>query len=121
MHNAAFSANGCAHVYGVCETDDVNVVLEELAKPGAGGGSVTIPLKEQLMTHVPNLSPSAKAIGSLNTLTVQSDGSLYAGEFADDRRRAEDPNSDKRILNRRELEDHRRAPGDGPDGSRRRD
>ena len=78
MHNAAFSANGCAHVYGVCETDDVNVVLEELAKPGAGGGSVTIPLKEQLMTHVPNLSPSAKAIGSLNTLTVQSDGSLYA-------------------------------------------
>jgi len=78
MHNAAFAANGCAHTYGVCETEDVAAVLAELAKPNAGGGSVTIPLKEKLMGHVAELSPSAKAIGSLNTLTVRPDGTLAA-------------------------------------------
>ena len=78
MHNAAFGANGCAHVYGVCETEDVEVVLAELRKPNAGGGSVTIPLKEKLMPHVDVLSPSATAIGSLNTLTVRADGTLAA-------------------------------------------
>lgn len=78
MHNAGFAANGTAHTYGVCETDEVEPVLEALKKVGAGGGSVTIPLKEKLMPHVSVLSPSAKAIGSLNTLTVQPDGSLHA-------------------------------------------
>ena len=78
MHNAGFAANGTAHTYGVCETDDVAPVLEALKKQGAGGGSVTIPLKEKLMPHVDVLSPSAKAIGSLNTLTVQPDGTLHA-------------------------------------------
>ena len=78
MHNAGFAANGTAHKYGVCETDDVEAVLAALRKPGAGGGSVTIPLKEKLMPHVTTLSPSAKAIGSLNTLTVLDDGTLAA-------------------------------------------
>jgi len=78
MHNAAFDANGCAHKYGVGETDDVEVVLEMMRRTNAGGGSVTIPLKEKLMEHVSCLSPSARAIGSLNTLTVRDDGSLAA-------------------------------------------
>ena len=43
------------------------------------GGSVTIPLKEKLMDHPSiSLSASAKAIGSLNTLTVMPDGTLAA-------------------------------------------
>ena len=78
MHNAGFVANGTAHTYGVCETDEVEPVLEALRRTGAGGGSVTIPLKEKLMPHIACLSPSAKAIGSLNTITVQPDGSLHA-------------------------------------------
>ena len=37
MHNAGFAANGTAHTYGVCETDEVEPVLEALKKVGAGG------------------------------------------------------------------------------------
>ena len=43
---------------------------------------MTIPLKEKLMDHPSiSLSASAKAIGSLNTLTVMPDGTL-AAEYA---------------------------------------
>ena len=78
MHNAGFAANGCAHSYTVCETADAEEALRVLRQPGCGGGSVTIPLKEALMPHVQRLSPSAAAIGSLNTLTVADDGTINA-------------------------------------------
>ena len=78
MHNAGFGANGCAHTYAVCETAEAEEALKVLRAPGCGGGSVTIPLKEALMPHVQRLSPSAAAIGSLNTLTVADDGTIDA-------------------------------------------
>ena len=37
MHNAAFAANGCAHTYGVCETDDPEELIATLKRSGAGG------------------------------------------------------------------------------------
>ena len=78
MHNAGFSANGCAHTYGRKETDDPQEAIAALRSPGCGGGSVTIPLKEVLMPLMDELSPSAKAIGSLNTITVAAGGKLHA-------------------------------------------
>ena len=45
---------------------------------GSGGGSVTIPLKEALLPHMDSLSEAARAIGSLNTITRQADGTLAA-------------------------------------------
>jgi len=78
MHNAGFAANGCAHWYGIAETSDALEVLRRLRKEGCGGGSVTIPLKEELMPHVDSLSPAAAAIGGLNTLTLANDGTITA-------------------------------------------
>ena len=37
MHNAAFAANGCAHTYGVCETDEPDELIATLSRSGAGG------------------------------------------------------------------------------------
>eukprot|EP00929_Paragymnodinium_shiwhaense_P042531 TRINITY_DN21998_c0_g2_i1.p1 TRINITY_DN21998_c0_g2~~TRINITY_DN21998_c0_g2_i1.p1 ORF type:complete len:1551 (+),score=381.55 TRINITY_DN21998_c0_g2_i1:60-4655(+) len=78
MHNAGFRTNGTSHTYGVCETDNVDVALRQLREPGVGGGSVTIPLKEQLMPHVGKKSEAVTTIGSLNTLTVTADGEIEA-------------------------------------------
>ncbi|KAL1529752.1 hypothetical protein AB1Y20_000688 [Prymnesium parvum] len=78
IHNAGFQTNGTAFRYGVGETDDPLEVLRILKLPTSGGGSVTIPLKESLMTHMDELSPSARAIGSLNTISRRADGTLVA-------------------------------------------
>ena len=87
MHNAAFQAQGLTgYVYDRLETTDVSVALEAIAAPDFGGGSVTMPLKEELLPHMGMLSDSARRIGAVNTVTarVAADGSrLLVGDNTD--------------------------------------
>eukprot|EP01137_Pigoraptor_chileana_P019147 Opistho-2@79752 len=68
MHNAGFAALGLGHVYGLLETDDAATASETCSLSDFGGASVTIPLKEAMLSAVHQLSPSASAIGAINTI-----------------------------------------------------
>jgi pentafunctional AROM polypeptide len=71
LHNVAFTKLQLPHTYGLCETDDVNVLLAKISEEQAGGGSVTIPLKEKVIPHMDELTPAAVRIGAVNTIIVE--------------------------------------------------
>ncbi|KAJ3192313.1 3-dehydroquinate dehydratase (3-dehydroquinase) [Irineochytrium annulatum] len=74
LHNTGFTRLGLPHVYHLSESADwkhVKDVINKGVKDGSfGGGSVTIPLKEDVVKHgiVSQLSEAAKVIGAVNTL-----------------------------------------------------
>ena len=74
MHNAAFRALGLAPGwdYGRLETTDPAVAIAAMRAAGFGGGSVTMPLKEALLAAVDALSPAARRIGAINTVTARA-------------------------------------------------
>lgn len=78
IHNTGFDELGLAHKYSLSESGDWRHVLE-VAESGKrdgtfGGGSVTIPLKEEVIRLdrgiVDELTEAATSIGSLNTLVA---------------------------------------------------
>ncbi|KAF2399605.1 Shikimate dehydrogenase [Trichodelitschia bisporula] len=78
LHNALFRAAGLPHVYTRLDASTATAELTStLRAPSFGGASVTIPLKQTLLTAVDHLSPEATAIGALNTIIPlpQADGS----------------------------------------------
>ncbi|KND03822.1 3-phosphoshikimate 1-carboxyvinyltransferase [Spizellomyces punctatus DAOM BR117] len=76
LHNAGFNALGLPYVYELSESPDWqhvrDVVKQGVANGSFGGASVTIPLKEDVITHgiVEEMTDGAKAIGAVNTLWV---------------------------------------------------
>ena len=76
IHSAGFRANGFAHIYTHCDTDDPAAVVEQLRAPGCGGGSVTIPHKETVLPMLDALSDAARKIGAVNTVTKLETGEL---------------------------------------------
>uniref|UniRef100_M4BYJ7 Pentafunctional AROM polypeptide n=1 Tax=Hyaloperonospora arabidopsidis (strain Emoy2) TaxID=559515 RepID=M4BYJ7_HYAAE len=82
MHNAGFESASLASLftYSLHETTDVLEIVERMRAPGTsfGGGSVTIPLKLDIMEHLDELSPAAQAIGAVNTIVREDrNGSPY--------------------------------------------
>lgn len=76
MHNAGFDALGLPHVFSRCETTSVADVQAALKDTKCAGGSVTIPLKQDVIPLLDTLSPSAEAIGAVNTIIKAEDGTL---------------------------------------------
>jgi pentafunctional AROM polypeptide len=78
MHNAAFHAAGldAAFHYGLHDTSDVQELVARMRAPHTafGGGSVTIPLKVDIMPFLDELSPAARAIGAVNTVIREDVG-----------------------------------------------
>ncbi|KAF4139019.1 Shikimate / quinate 5-dehydrogenase [Phytophthora infestans] len=82
MHNAGFESTSLASLftYGLHDTTDVVEIVKRMQVPNTnfGGGSVTIPLKVDIMEHLDELSPAARAIGAVNTVMRQDrNGSPY--------------------------------------------
>ena len=71
LHNAAFGALQLPHLYDRCETDNIDVAIAKLKESDSGGGSVTIPLKEDMFKRMDELTPAAKTIGAVNTVIVE--------------------------------------------------
>lgn len=93
MHNAAFGALGLDWQYDLLPAPPERFAAAVAAWVAAGyrGFNVTIPHKGAALRlpQVRAISPAAEAIGAVNTLTVEPDGSLAAGNtdwrgFADD-------------------------------------
>lgn len=68
LHNALFQETGLPHQYGLFETDDAKQLQSVIRDPAFGGGSVTIPLKLDVMPLLDEIDEAAKVIGAVNTI-----------------------------------------------------
>jgi len=74
MHNAAFQHCLLPHSYSLLETEDVLDLKAKCSDAKAalfGGCSVTIPHKQAVIPLLHRVSPSAEAIGAVNTVVVE--------------------------------------------------
>ena len=77
MHNAALKAMDLDWRYLAlpCEAEDLEAVLDGLKAVGCRGLNVTIPHKQQIAGLCRELSPLARRLGAVNTLTpLANDG-----------------------------------------------
>lgn len=81
MHNAAFDYLGLDWRYVPLPVDPqrpdgIRRAIAGLAALGMAGANVTVPHKQAVIPFVDRLLPAALAIGAVNTLIVEKDGSL---------------------------------------------
>lgn len=81
MHNAAFTALGLDWCYvplpvPVEPPERIGEAVRGLVALGLAGANVTVPHKQSVMPHLHRLSPAAQAIGAVNTIRVERDGTL---------------------------------------------
>ena len=81
MHNAAFAAAGLNWCYvplpvPVEPAARVGEAVRGLRALGLAGANVTVPHKQAVIPHLDRLTPAAQAIGAVNTIRVEVDGSL---------------------------------------------
>jgi shikimate dehydrogenase len=81
MHNAAFDYLGLDWRYvpmpvDVKTPETIPNALLGLRALGLRGANVTVPHKQAVMPCVDRLEPAAQAIGAVNTLVVENDGTL---------------------------------------------
>lgn len=84
MHNAAFAELGLDWVYVACEVapGSVGPAFAGARALGLGGLSVTIPHKAAALAEVDELTPTARAVGAVNTVVPRGGGRLL-GENTD--------------------------------------
>ncbi|OGV66050.1 MAG: shikimate dehydrogenase [Lentisphaerae bacterium RIFOXYC12_FULL_60_16] len=78
MHNAGFEALGMDAIYVAFDVhpDRLMNVLPAMAAMGFRGINLTVPLKETAFRGLRDLTPEAQRLGAVNTVQIQSDGSL---------------------------------------------
>ena len=70
MHNHLFKASGLPHRYILFETDRVQDIVNIMRADDFGGGSVTVPLKIDIMPLLDEVCDDAKIIGAVNTISI---------------------------------------------------
>ena len=70
LHNSLFASTGLPHHYSNFETDAISDIESVLASRTFGGGSVTIPLKLDILPYLDDLSDDARIVGAVNTIVV---------------------------------------------------
>ncbi|KAK2612866.1 3-dehydroquinate dehydratase (3-dehydroquinase) [Conoideocrella luteorostrata] len=73
LHNALFQKAGLPHEYHLFEALTVKNLPELLRSEDFGGASVTIPLKQEIMPLLDDLTTAARLIGAVNTIIPQLD------------------------------------------------
>ncbi|KAI1298080.1 type I 3-dehydroquinase-domain-containing protein [Xylaria venustula] len=68
LHNAAFSHCGMPHEYKTFQGSSLEELSPILWDPSFGGASITNPFKAEIIPLLDYLSPSATAIGAVNTV-----------------------------------------------------
>lgn len=69
MHNAAFKALGLNYAYVAFHVKNIAQAMEGVRGFNIRGLSVTIPHKVEVMKHLDEVTPLAKRIGAVNTVT----------------------------------------------------
>ena len=70
LHNNLFKTTGLSHKYSLYETDNAADLEKILKSEDFGGGSVTIPLKRDIVPFLHTVTEDAQIIGAVNTITV---------------------------------------------------
>ena len=73
LHNTLFGLTGLPHQYGLFETDHAKDIVPIIRSPDFGGGSVTIPLKLDVMSLIDTIDSAAHTIGAVNTIVPVQD------------------------------------------------
>ncbi|KAK1056338.1 3-dehydroquinate dehydratase (3-dehydroquinase) [Friedmanniomyces endolithicus] len=73
LHNALFQDTGLPHEYGLFQTDSAEDINSVIRSAGFGGGSVTIPLKLDVMPLLDHMDEAASTIGAVNTIVPSED------------------------------------------------
>ncbi len=78
MHNVAYAALGLdwAYVPLPVPPERVGDAVRGLVALGFAGANVTVPHKQAVIPFMDELTPIARAVGAVNTIVVQPDGSL---------------------------------------------
>jgi len=76
LHNTGFVARHLNAVYLPFLVHQLGDFLKAIPDLGVRGFSVTIPHKQTILKHLKECDPLAAAIGAVNTVVVQRDGSL---------------------------------------------
>lgn len=105
MHNAAFAALRLDWCYVPLPVppERIGAAVAGLPALGLRGANVTVPHKQAVMPYLDRLTDAAQAIGAVNTIAVEADGSLLGdntdapGFIADLRSHGVDP-AGQRIL-----------------------
>ncbi|ABZ82864.1 shikimate 5-dehydrogenase [Heliomicrobium modesticaldum Ice1] len=76
MHNAAFERLGLNWRYSAhaVKPEDLGKAVAGLAALGYRGANVTVPHKEQVVSLLDRVDPSAKRLGAVNTIVMAGDG-----------------------------------------------
>ena len=84
LHNTGYKLLGLPHVFGKFETDSAEEVNAKLlqGEPCLGGLAVTIPLKQEIIRYMDELSDAAKIIGAVNTVILKNNGT-FRGDNTD--------------------------------------
>lgn len=71
LHNSAFAELGLPHHYGLLESQEADDprVIDFIRSSEFGGASVTMPHKLSIMAVLDVITPQAKVIGAVNTIT----------------------------------------------------
>lgn len=75
LHNAAIQELGIPYIYAACRvrTGDVGEAIQGIRALGVAGANVTIPHKESVIPYLDELTPTAAAIGAVNTIYWKED------------------------------------------------
>ena len=76
LHNSGFEWCGLPYKYSLVDTSSIEVVKDNIFRHDFGGASVTIPLKEKVISLLDEVSEAVSAIGACNTITKLADGRL---------------------------------------------
>ncbi len=79
MQNAAFQALGLNWCYVPLPVppDQIAAALRGLRALGFAGANVTVPHKQAVIPHLADQTDAARAIGAVNTIWVEEDGTLH--------------------------------------------
>jgi len=77
MQNSAFHRERVNAVYLPLKTESVADLLTLARQLPLSGISVTMPLKQQVLTHLANVDPLTAKLGACNTIRTGADGKLY--------------------------------------------
>ena len=86
MHNAAFERLGLDYAYLPLRATrrTIGEAVRSIKALGLAGANVTVPFKEDVIEHLDRLSPTARAVGAVNTICPQSGGGVrLVGENTD--------------------------------------
>ncbi len=84
LHNRAFEARGLDFAYMKFPANDVQDFFDNARQCGIGGFSVTIPHKITVIPFLECITPEAKSIGAVNTVSLGSESSAgWSGDNTD--------------------------------------